>query len=52
MEIPAYTQKPRISKSKKGHNYVRKQIGVIGLVPIILDNHREQVFEVSIHSLL
>jgi hypothetical protein len=33
--------KPRISKSKKGDNYVnkqQKQIRVLGLVPIMLDN--------------
>jgi hypothetical protein len=42
---------PRISESKKGHNYAKKQIRVMGLVPIILNNHREQVCEVSIHSL-
>jgi hypothetical protein len=41
---------PRISKSKKGHKYEQKQIRVMGLVPIIYDNHREQVCEVSIHS--
>jgi hypothetical protein len=41
----------RISKSKNGHNYAKKQIRVMGLVPIILDNHREQVCEVSIDSL-
>jgi hypothetical protein len=50
MEMPAYTQKPRMSKSKKGHNYAKKQIRVMGLVPIMLDNHREQVCDVSIHS--
>jgi hypothetical protein len=36
---------------KKRHNYAKKQIRVMGLVPIILDNHREQVCGVSIHSL-
>jgi hypothetical protein len=54
MEILDYTQKlrkPRISKSEKGHNYAKKQIRVMGLVPIMLDNHREQVCEISIHSL-
>jgi hypothetical protein len=49
MEILAYTQK--LSKSKEGHNYAKKQIRVMGLVPIMLDNHREQVCEVSIHFL-
>jgi hypothetical protein len=42
---------PRISKSKKGHNYAKKQIKVMGLVPIILEIQREQMCEVSIHSL-
>jgi hypothetical protein len=34
---------PRISKTKKGHNYAhKKQIRVMGLVPIMLDKRREQ----------
>jgi hypothetical protein len=40
-----------ILRRKRGHNYAKKQIRVMGLVPIILENHREQVCEVSIHSL-
>jgi hypothetical protein len=39
-----------ISKPKM-LNYKKKQIRVMGLVPIMLDNHREQVCGVSINSL-
>jgi hypothetical protein len=30
------------SESKKGHKYAKKQICVMGLVPIMLDYHREE----------
>jgi hypothetical protein len=52
MEIPACTQKLNQEfLLKKGHNYAKKQTRVMGLIPIMLDNHREHMCEVSIHSL-
>jgi hypothetical protein len=47
MMIPAHTQK----KDEKGHKNAKRQIRVMGLMPIILDNHREQACKVSTHSL-
>jgi hypothetical protein len=53
MEIPAYTQKlnQEFLGQKRGKIMQKKQIRVIGQVPIMLDSHREQVCEVSIRSL-
>jgi hypothetical protein len=54
MEISAYMQKlnQEFLNQKRGiYYYAKKQIRVMGLVPIMLHNHREQVCEVSIHSL-
>ena len=39
------------SKSKKGHNFAIKQSRVMGPVPIKSEYSREQVYEVSMHSL-
>jgi hypothetical protein len=36
---------------EKGHKYAKQQFRGMGLVPIMLDNLREQVSGVSIHSL-
>jgi hypothetical protein len=53
MEIPAYTQKhnQEFFSRKRGIIMKKKQIRVMEIVPIMLDNHRKQVCEVSIHSL-
>jgi starvation-inducible outer membrane lipoprotein len=37
----------RLSKSKSGYKYAKKQVKVMGLVSIMLDNQIEQVCEVS-----
>jgi hypothetical protein len=45
LKVPAYKQKlnQEFLSRKKGHKYAKKQIRVMGLVPIMLDIHREQV---------
>jgi hypothetical protein len=50
MEMHANTQKLN-REVEKGHKYAKNQFRVKVLVPIMLDNLREQVSEVSIHSL-
>jgi hypothetical protein len=46
------TQKQKLDQEfrKRGMN-MKKQIRVMGLVPIMLGYHRKQIFEISIHSL-
>jgi hypothetical protein len=52
MEIPAYKQKlDQEFLSLKRCIIMKKKIRIMGLVPIMLNNHREQVCEVSIHSI-